>query len=616
MSETNRRNFLKGVSLGGVALAAGAGVPDAVQAQAASGTHGTSPGPADNRSGSDLMVDVLRGLGIEYVSQIPGSTFAGLQESLINYGMVTEPAMDMLTVTHEETAVAFAHGYAKVACRPMACMVHSTVGLQHAAMAIYNAYCDRAPVITLTGSLTNPGARESFVDWMHAVSDGPALTRDFTKFDETPRSLPHFIEAMTRAYLAAMTPPTGPVVIAADLDLQENAAPAGLKMGLSKPPRISAPQGESAALREAAQMLVAAESPLIVADRAARTPAGLSSLIELAELLNAGVVDIQSRMNFPWRHPLNQTSLRPIALRDADVVLALELQDTASTLTPAKQARKISINTIDYSLKANYQVFAPLPTVDLAIAGDSEATLPTLIEEVRRQLGLPAARRSRGKIEARGRKLAEASSLAFNASREAAAVGWDITPITTARLYAEIYAQIRDRDWALLNGTHFQNYWPQQLWDAKAHHQYIGDSGASGLGYLPGAAVGAAFAHQKHGRLPVVVGGDGDFMMAPGALWTAAFHKIPLLYFIHNNGGYHQERMKIQHQCNHRGRGLTRGTIGCELPMIDYSKIAQGLGVDAQRVTEPSTLRAAITRGLEVVSRGEPALIDVISQGR
>jgi len=558
------------------------------------------------------MVDVLRNLGILHVAQIPGSTFAGLQESLINHGMVTEPAMSLFTVTHEEIAVAFAHGYAKVANRPMACMVHSVVGLQHASMAIYNAYCDRAPVLTLTGSLTNPEARESFVDWMHAVSDGPAITRDYTKFDETPRSLNHFVEAMHRGYQAAMTPPLGPVVIAADLDLQENHAPSDFPPVLPKPPRVTAPQGDTAAVRETARLLATCESPVIVADRAARTPEGLRLMIELAETLNAAVVDNQSRMNFPWRHPLNQTSLKAATLREADVVLGLELQDQTGTFAPAKGARKVNLNALDYALKANYQVFGRLPTVDVSIAADAEATLPALIEEIRRQLG----KRSRSTIDARGRRLAKAHADALQASRDAAAVSWDVSPITTARLYAEIYDQIRNRDWALLNSPHFQNYWPQQLWDGKSHHQYIGDSGASGLGYLPGAAVGAAFAHQEHGRLPIVVGGDGDFMMAPGALWTAAFHKIPLLYFVHNNGGYHQERMKIQHQCNDRNRGLTRGTVGCDLPSIDYSRIAQGFGIDAQRVTEPSQLRAAIARGIEVVGRGEPALIDVISQGR
>jgi thiamine pyrophosphate-dependent acetolactate synthase large subunit-like protein len=247
---TDRRSFLKGASLGGVGIMAAASAAPVISAQSTPSSATTAA------TGSDLMVDVLRNLGIRHVAQIPGSTFAGLQESLINHGMLTEPAMRMFTVTHEEIAVAFAHGYAKVANQPMACMVHSVVGLQHASMAIYNAYCDRAPVITLTGSLTNPEARESFVDWMHAVSDGPAITRDYTKFDETPRSLSHFIEATTRAYQAAMTPPMGPVVIAADLDLQQNDAPQNLSAALVKPPRITAPQGESGAVREAARLKI------------------------------------------------------------------------------------------------------------------------------------------------------------------------------------------------------------------------------------------------------------------------------------------------------------------------------------------------------------------------
>src|SRR5690606_24744105 len=141
-------------------------------------------------------------------------------------------------------------------------------------------------------------------------------------------------------------------------------------------------------------------------------------------------------------------------------------------------------------------------------------------------------------------------------------------------------------------------------------------SGGYGLGYLPGAAVGAAYAHREHGRLPIVFGGDGDFMMAPGAIWTAAEHNIPLLYLVHNNGGYHQEVMKVQQQANARNRGIRRAGIGNLLPDIDYSQIARGMGVAAERVTDPGDLRAAITRALDVISRGEPALIDVVSQGR
>lgn len=573
---------------------------------------GAAAAPAAAKYGSDYMVDVLRGLGVTTIAEIPGSTFAGLQESIINYGMHAAPEIEMFTVTHEEIAVSFAHGYAKVSGEPAAALVHSTVGLQHASMAIYNAWCDRAPVITITGSLTDPESREGFVDWMHAVSDGPALTRDFTKFDETPRTLPHFAESVQRGYRMAMTPPCGPVVIAADFTLQEQAVADATKLPAVTRPKITAPQGDMAALRDLATMLAQSSAPVILADRAARTPVGMASIITLAELLGAGVVDVGGRMNFPWRHPLNQTSRGPAALRAADLVLGLEVQDFAGASRPARKARKVSISTYDYYLKANYQAFEPLPAVDLAIAGDSEASLPALIEAVRQILSTSA----KGAVQARSLTLGEASATALAASREAAAVGWDASPITTARLFAEVYDQVRDMDWALLGADHFMSLWGQRLWDGKHHHQFIGDSGAYGLGYLPGAAVGAAYAHKQHGRIPIAFIGDGDLMMAPGALFTAAYHNVPVLYLVHNNGGYHQEVMKIQVQANLRDRGVKAARTGCVLPDVDYAQIARGMGVAAQRVTAPGELRAAIRRALDIVRRGEPALIDVVSQGR
>lgn len=634
--EPNRRSLLQGLSVGGLALAAAP--RDAIAAGTAAKPRGNSvpivpsaslesdpvsaPTPASvattpqraarPRYASDFMVDALQTLGINTIAQIPGSTFAALQESVINHGMLADPPADMLTVTHEEISVAFAHGYAKVTGEPAAAMVHSTVGLQHASMAIYNAWCDRAPVMVLAGSLTGPESRESWVDWLHAVSDGPALTRDFTKFDETPRTLGHFAESLMRGYQMAMAPPQGPVVLAIDLDLQEQEIAAEAPLPSIRKPSVTPPQGELGAVREAAAMLVKAAAPVIVADRAVRSEAGLAMMVELAELLSAAVVDSGGRMNFPWRHPLNQSSRKAAALRAADVVLALEVQDLVGQTKPATKARKISVSTYDYYLKANYQAFEAMGQVDLAIAGDAEATLPSLIEAVKLALSADSA----SAREARAKTLADAHAAAITASRDAAALGWDAKPITTSRVWAEVYDQVRDKDWALLGGCHFEGLWPQQLWDAKHHHQFIGDSGGYGLGYLPAASVGAAYAHKKHGRIPIVFGGDGDFMMAPGAIWTAAEHQIPLLYLIHNNGGYHQEIMKIQQQANARDRGVTRTTTGCVLPAINYAQLAGGLGVSAQRVTDPADLRAAIKRGLDVVARGEPALIDVVSQGR
>ncbi|MEA3176930.1 MAG: acetolactate synthase large subunit [Gammaproteobacteria bacterium] len=646
-SALGRRGFLKAATLAGTGAIASAGAivqavasPDdaskkgapaadaaaksppshGVQITSRESEQGAPPhleGPTHTTCGSDFMVDVMRNLGIEYVAAIPGNTFKGLHESIINYGMMTSPALEHISCMHEEISVAISHGYAKISGKPMACMMHSTVGLQHGSMAIYNAWADRVPVFAIVGAQMDAAKRRSYVDWQHSVFDGPALVRDFTKFDDTPISLSHFAESANRAHKFSMTPPYGPVLLAIDQNLQEDPIEKGVLATVLKQVQPSPPRGDDAAVLEVARLLVAARSPLIVADRAARTPHGLALMVELAEALQAPVVDMYGRMNFPWRHPLNQTRQQAEKVADADVILGLELTDFWGVTNGklAADAKRISITSGDLYLKANYQDFERFTPVDIAIAADAEATLPYLIEAIRKLT--TAARRS--VFKARGAQLARDHQATLEQSREAAAVGWDAQPITTARMCAEVYEQIRNEDWALCNGTVFQNYWPQQLWTATQHHQYIGDSGAYGLGYLPGATVGAALAHRKHGRLAVAIGGDGDLMFTPGALWTAAHHKIPLLYVVHNNRAYHQEVMYVQMMANKRNRGIDRAYMGNAItdPNVDFSKLANGMGVYAEGpVTDPKDLGPALKRAVAIVKRGEPALVDVVSQGR
>jgi len=574
-------------------------------------------GTTQTSCGSDFMVDVLRGLGVEYVAAIPGNTFKGLHESIINYGMTTAPALELISCMHEEISVAISHGYAKIAGKPMACMMHSTVGLQHGAMALYNAWADRVPIFAIVGAQLDASKRGGYVDWAHSVFDGPALVRDFTKWDDTPISLRHFAESATRAHKFSMTPPYGPTVLAVDQELQEDALKGAEVPAIPHEPQIAAPRGDDGAVIETARLLVAAENPLLVADRAARTAAGMRLLVELAEELQAPVIDIYGRMNFPWRHPLNQTRRQVQLVGNADVILGLELTDfwgvTGNRLAPG--AKRISISAGDLYMKSNYQDFDRFTPVDLAIAADAETTLPALIEAVRKLI----TPKRRAVFKARGAQFAQDHQETLEQSRAAAAVGWDLQPITTARLCAEVYEQIRSEDWALCNGTVFQNYWPQQLWTANNHYQYIGDAGAYGLGYLPGASVGAALAHRKHGRLAVAIGGDGDLMFSPGALWTAAHHRIPLLYVVHNNRAYHQEVMYVQMMAARRQRGIDRAHIGNAItdPNVDFAKLAAGMGVYSEGpITDPRDLGPALQRAVAVVKRGEPALVDVIAQGR
>jgi acetolactate synthase I/II/III large subunit len=313
----NRRNFLTGVAVAGAASAAApvqaketpgalparpsALRPSAKVAKAELETP-EAPKHAGGRPASDYMVDVIKSLDIDYVASNPAQSFRGLHESLITYGGNKKP--EFLTCMHEESSVAMAHGYFKIAGKPMLVMCHGTVGLQHASMAIYNAWCDRVPLIIIGGNDLDATKRAPLVPTYHSAQDIGALVREFTKWDDTPMSPAHFAESFVRAYKIAMTPPHEPVLISLDTDMQEEALPK--PSPVPRYSRTAPPQGDANAVRETAKLLVDAEHPVIVADRAARTPAGIPLLVELAELLKAPVIDIRSRLNIPTTHYLHQ----------------------------------------------------------------------------------------------------------------------------------------------------------------------------------------------------------------------------------------------------------------------------------------------------------------------
>jgi thiamine pyrophosphate-dependent acetolactate synthase large subunit-like protein len=638
-ASVSRRRFLKGAAVSAAAAAAppvnAAAAPQAAAAARpapALSRAAETAAPSDaevlttDRPGADFMIDVLKSLGIDYVCANPGSSFRALHESIINYGGNSKP--ELITCTHEESSVAMGHGYAKVDGKPLGVLLHSNVGLQHAAMAIYNAYCDRVPVYLLVGNSLEVTSRRPGVEWAHSAQDVAAMVRDFVKWDDVPASLTHFAESAVRAYKIATTPPTMPVLIVADGELQEHGIEAGAGLRVPRLSVTGPPQGDANAVAEAARWLVNADSPVLVADRAARTPAGLAALVELAEALQAPVIDQWGRLNFPARHPLNHSDNARGLVANADVILGLELADFWGTVNAYRDqltrtsrriakpgAKLISITSGDLFSKANNQDFQRYPEADLAIAADAEATLPALVEAVRRLL---TADRTRV-LRERGAALAADRQRLLDQAREAAAVAWDATPISTARLCAELWAQIKDSDWSLVSDAAFVSNWPLRLWNVDRHYRFLGASGGYGQGYGAPAAVGGALANRAHGRLSVAIQNDGDLMYAPGVLWTAAHHRIPLLSVMHNNRAYHQETMHVVRMANRHQRGLAQAHIGTALtePAIDYAKIAQGMGLYAEGpVTNPNELAPAIARALAVVRKGEPALVDVVTQPR
>lgn len=594
--------------------------------------------PVAGRPGSDFMVDVIRSLDIDYVYTNPASSFRGLHESLINYGRNTKP--EMITCMHEESAVAMAHGYFKASGKPQMVLCHGTVGLMHATMAIYNAWVDRVPVIVVGGNDLDAARRAPGTPTNHSAQDVNALVRDMTKWDDSPVSLQHFAQSFVRAYKISMTPPCEPVMIALDGGLQEEPMrDHGGGLYIPRYVRASPPHADTAALREAAKVLANAEHPVIILDRTARTQNGVDLLVQLAELVQAPVVDQSNRMNFPNTHHLCQSAGAQQLIRNADVIVGLEVSDFWNTVnlfidngvedgfgtrsSRIKPGTKlITISSAELNQKSNYQDFQRFQSVDIAMVGDAEASLPYFIEAVRSSIGQDR----KSHYEKRGAAMRKAWQELNERTKQAAAIGWDANPISVPRLCAELWSQIKGLDYSLVASRPGIGSWPNRLWTMDKHHQWLGGSGGGGIGYGLPASIGAAHANNKLGRFSVALQGDGDMMFAPGALWTAARHKIPLLSVLHNNKGYHQEVMHVQRMSNRRNRVANRGSTIADLgpvgtrienPDIKYAPLAESMGWWATPpISDPSELAPQLKKAIEVVKSGQPALVDVVSQPR
>src|SRR3954470_12153242 len=409
--DVSRRKFLTGVAVAGAAATTATNVADAASppASAAKTPLALRPTahqialeanvssevkPIAGRAGSDFMVDVIKSLDIDYVYSNPASSFRGIHESLINYGKNTKP--EFITCMHEESSVAMAHGNFKVTGKPQMVLCHGTVGLMHATMAIYNAWADRVPVIVVGGNDLDAARRAPGVPTYHSGQDINAMVRDITKWDDNPVSLQHFAQSFVRAYKMSMTPPYEPVMIALDGGLQEEPmSEHGGNLYIPKYVRPSPPHADTAALREAAKLLVAAENPVIVVDRMARSQQGVDLLVQLAELVQVPVVDQSNRMNFPNTHHLNQSPQAQTHIRNADLVFGLEVSDFWNTVNQftdngldnglgQRQSRVkpgtklITINSAELNQKSNYQDFQRFQSVDIGMPGDAEASLPYL----------------------------------------------------------------------------------------------------------------------------------------------------------------------------------------------------------------------------------------------
>ncbi|HEY2988454.1 MAG TPA: thiamine pyrophosphate-dependent enzyme, partial [Candidatus Binatia bacterium] len=578
--------------------------------------------------GSDVIVDLMKTFDVEYAAFNPGATFRGIHDSIVNYGGNYKP--EVIFCHHEEISVALAHGYAKAKGKPMIAIVHDMVGLQHASMAIFNAYIDRVPVIVLGGTgPMNTKRRRPRIDWIHTALVQGNQVRDYVKWDDQPYSLEDVPDSFIRGYRIATTEPMAPVYINYDADIQEDSIASPIEIPDVRRHAPPAPMQASAeALREAAQLLVNAEAPLIIADTLGRNPKTVPALIALAELLAIPVVDKGARFNFPTTHPLDATDGARELLKKADVILALDVPDLYGSLTTvSKQTRAceyitspgvklISISLHDMLVHSWAGDYHALQALDLPMSADTAVAVPELTRLCRELLGSNG--KNKASIEARQKELAEKHKARRAKWRADAEAKSSQKVVSTAWLALELGEAIKKEDWVLVNGT--SNGWARRLWDFTKPNQYLGASGGAGVGYGSGAAIGAALALKDSGKLSIDIQSDGDLLMTSSSLWTAAKHKIPLLIVMHNNQSFYNSEEHGIEVAKFRKRPVENAGIGTHVddPAVDFAKVAEGFGVHAEGpIANPAEVRPAIERALKFVKEKKlPALVDVISEPR
>lgn len=574
---------------------------------------------------SDVIVDVLRALEIEYASLNPGASFRGLHDSIVNHGKNRTP--ELVLCCDEELSIDIASGYARVTGRPMAAIVHNIVGLMHATMGIFNAWVDRTPVLVLGGAgPMDVERRRHWIDWIHTSPYQGAIVSDYVKWHEQPTSLTSAIDSLLRGYQVADTPPKGPVYLCFDAGHLEDKVenPAMPDINRYRPP--AAVHGHPQTMKAIAGSLVNAERPVVLADFLGREPGAVDSLIELAELLSLPVIDCGNMFSFPNTHPLDLTGAEKELLSEADLVLSLNVFDLSQALSGnsrepgaypiCKDTKIVDISLRHFATRAWVQDFGKLAPVDISVTADPPLAIADLVKLCRQLIAEMPDRIARYKeryarLKARHDKLRQ--TWQEQADRDRAN-----QPISVSRVHSEFWGVIKDEDWVL---THQGlSSWARKLWDWHKPYQYVGSRMGAGLGFGLGTSIGAALANRPSKRLCIDFQPDGDFLFHASGLWTAVHHRIPLLIIMYNNRSYYNSEGHQQAVARARGRPLENTCIGIRLenPNIDYAGLARSFGVHAEGPIEnPEDLRPAFERAVKYIKENElPVLLDVVTQPR
>lgn len=576
---------------------------------------------------SDAMADVLNGLGFKYAFLNPGSSYRGLHDSLINYNRNRQP--QAVLCPHEDIAVHMAQGYAKATQRSSLSILHDLVGLMHGTMGIYNAFCDRVPVVVLGGSGPSDPKLRRGIDYLHSANVQGELVRPFVKWDDEASTPEGVLESLVRANKIASTGPQGPVYVSVDAGVQEtklNGPIAIPDTRLSCNQAPSPPAANDAVVERCAELLIKAKNPVVTGGRIMYRPEATKPLVQLVELIGATYVEDRNCTCMPTNHPQNLTGDAGVVGK-ADVILAVDSMDVTMIVdgyssrvrgqigAGAGRTKIIDLSLNEFAGRAWSRVGGKLAPTTEQMLGDPVIGLLQLIDAVKAKLA--RKRGAKATITARINRIAKAHAIMAKRQHSAIKRRWGEAPMSPQRFVHEIWEAVKRKPTLLTVRGH--RAWPHGIWQFKGCGSNLGHSGGGGVGYGPGAMVGAALAARDQGTFAVGILGDGDFQMSAGALWTAAHMRVPLLCIINNNTSWYNDEQHQVEVAGMRRRPKENAWIATttRYPEIDPASIAIGYGCWAgDPITDPDDFAPALKRAIQEVKNGSVAVLDVRTSPR
>lgn len=570
---------------------------------------------------SDLLIDFLKQHAIDYVSFNPGASFRGVHDSLVH----NDNSPEIIMACHEEIAVSIAHGYYKATNQHMAVFLHANVGLLHGSMAIFNAWCDRVPLLLIGGNGPIDAAkRRPWIDWIHTSQNIESVVKDFVKWCDQPTSQKATLESLYRAFKIMNTEMQAPCFIAVDFDVQEQEIEPDVKLlprQASNAPKF--PAADTKTILALTEKMLSARFPVLILDFSGRNKNSVAAIIELAESVGFAVIDRGNRFNFPNNHPLNISNMECNLLSQADFIFAVEVQDLAGALASLNTGCQLTLEDTEiYTLSthdtwaskwaADYQQLVP---VTESIIADTVST----IELINQAIAGCENKNSRQKND----RVSTLKSVHLQAKKEWFNFAQD-KQRQTGRMHVStavmnIYDAIKDNNWVLTNsGSLTIDGWVKKLWNLTEPGCYLGLNGGGGLGYGLGASIGAALGNKDKDILHVNLQADGDFLYTPSALWTLSSYEIPLLVIVMNNRLYFNSTQHAEKIASARNRTEDLSHVATsfyEAP-VDFLKLAEGFNIKTYpRIDKESDIFKTIAEAADFVMKNKkPALVEVLMQ--